>query len=550
MIDVGKVGGGEQVPQDETTRAARRARARRPRRRAPQGRRPVRLRPRRRGGAGAAAPPGIPFEVVPGVTAGVAAPAYAGIPVTQRGVASAVAFVTGHEDPAKPETAIDWPALAALPRDARLLHGRARSSAAHRRAAHRRRARRRRAGGGRRARHAPRPAHGARDRCATIADARDAAAGPARRRSRSSAPVAALRDELAWLDDARRCAARTVAVTRARAQASALAARLRALGADVVEAPAIRIEPLDADAPRPRRLRPVCVTSPNGATSSCDRVRDARALAGPRDRGDRPRAPRAALREHGHRGRHRPVALGRRGARRRARGDRRAPRADRARRGGARRPARRAARARRRGRHPRALPDGRRAARRRRARGRARRRLRDLHLRLVGALLPRRRGHAGRPAARLDRPGRRAPRCASSASSPTSRRPITRRTGSSRRCSPTRAAPWRADAAAAGRSARSSARSPAARRPARLAVLRVVVVLVVVVAPARAGDREPVRPVVDDGALVEVRAALGAVADGEQGEESEGHRRADHGEQHRSHVSDDTPPCARLIARA
>ena len=61
------------------------------------------------------------------MTAGVAAPAYAGIPVTHRDAASAVAFVTGHEDPDKPESALDWPALAALPRDARLLHGRARS---------------------------------------------------------------------------------------------------------------------------------------------------------------------------------------------------------------------------------------------------------------------------------------------------------------------------------------------------------------------------------------------------------------------------------------
>src|SRR5690242_13807550 len=70
-----------------------------------------------RGGeeAQALAEAGVPFEVVPGVTAGVAAPAYAGIPVTHRDDASAVAFVTGHEDPQKPETALDWGALAAFP---------------------------------------------------------------------------------------------------------------------------------------------------------------------------------------------------------------------------------------------------------------------------------------------------------------------------------------------------------------------------------------------------------------------------------------------------
>src|SRR5260370_11316987 len=58
---------------------------------------------------------GIAFEIVPGVTAGVAAPAYAGIPVTHRDEASAVAFVTGHEDPQKPESALDWDALARFP---------------------------------------------------------------------------------------------------------------------------------------------------------------------------------------------------------------------------------------------------------------------------------------------------------------------------------------------------------------------------------------------------------------------------------------------------
>ena len=50
---------------------------------------------------------GLPFEVVPGVTSGIAAPAYAGIPVTHRGVSTSVAFVTGHEDPAKGEPDVD-----------------------------------------------------------------------------------------------------------------------------------------------------------------------------------------------------------------------------------------------------------------------------------------------------------------------------------------------------------------------------------------------------------------------------------------------------------
>ena len=58
---------------------------------------------------------GIGFEIVPGITAGVAAPAYAGIPVTHRELASGVAFVTGHEDPDKPESALDWAALARFP---------------------------------------------------------------------------------------------------------------------------------------------------------------------------------------------------------------------------------------------------------------------------------------------------------------------------------------------------------------------------------------------------------------------------------------------------
>ncbi len=58
---------------------------------------------------------GLPYEVVPGISSALAAPAYAGIPVTHRGLVTSFAVVTGHEDPAKPETTTDWAALAQVP---------------------------------------------------------------------------------------------------------------------------------------------------------------------------------------------------------------------------------------------------------------------------------------------------------------------------------------------------------------------------------------------------------------------------------------------------
>ena len=114
LLYAGKEGGGPSIPQDEIDEMLiEHGRA---------GREVVRLKGGDpfvfgRGGEEAEAlrDAGIAFEVVPGVTAGVAAPAYAGIPVTHRDAASAVAFVTGHEDPAKPESALDWRALAAFP---------------------------------------------------------------------------------------------------------------------------------------------------------------------------------------------------------------------------------------------------------------------------------------------------------------------------------------------------------------------------------------------------------------------------------------------------
>jgi uroporphyrinogen III methyltransferase/synthase len=277
LVDVGKIGGGAQVSQEATNELLlRHARA---------GREVLRLKggdPFVFGRGGEEAQllraGGLDFEVVPGVTAGVAAPAYAGIPVTQRGVSAAVAFVTGHEAASsEEESQIDWPALAAFPGTLVFYMGVRRLD---------RIASQLVAGG----RSASEPV--AIVQRGTFADQRvvsgtlaDIARLAAEAGVRAPAitvvgPVAALHDEIAWFG-AGPLAGTTVAVTRARAQASPLAARLRALGASVVEAPAIRIEPLAATLPDLSGLDLLCVTSPNGARRLLELCRDARELHGP-----------------------------------------------------------------------------------------------------------------------------------------------------------------------------------------------------------------------------------------------------------------------------
>jgi uroporphyrinogen III methyltransferase / synthase len=240
-----------------------------------------------RGGeeAEALAAAGVAFEVVPGVTAGVAAPAYAGIPLTHRDDASAVAFVAGHEDPEKEGSAIDWEALARFPGTLVLFMGvkrlpnvAARLIAAGRDGAEPAAAVER----------GTTPAQ--RTVTATLADLPDAAAeaGMAPPAIVLVGPVAARRETIAWFERRPLFGTRVV-VTRARAQASGLAATLQALGAEVVELPAILVVPrLDSAEVRGaigaiHSYALVCLTSPNGVRLLFDALRDAgldaRALA-------------------------------------------------------------------------------------------------------------------------------------------------------------------------------------------------------------------------------------------------------------------------------
>jgi uroporphyrinogen III methyltransferase/synthase len=113
--------------------------------------------------------------------------------------------------------------------------------------------------------------------------------------------ASALRERMRWFE-ARTLAGIRVAVTRARAQASELAARLRALGAAVLEVPAIRIVPSAGPTPQLDRYDLVCLTSPNGVRLLFDRLRqdglDGRALAGARVAAIGP-GTAAALEAHG-----------------------------------------------------------------------------------------------------------------------------------------------------------------------------------------------------------------------------------------------------------
>src|SRR5207248_3546793 len=188
--------------------------------------------------AQAIAEAGIPFEVVPGITSAIAAPAYAGIQVTHRAHNSHVTFFTGHEDPARTESAIDYAALAKLGGTQVMLMGVERLGRVT----------------------SEMLKHGVRSDL-PVAVVRWATTGQQETLTGSLSNIAeqavangfeapavavfgdvvSLRDNLNWYEK-RPLLGKRIVVTRTRKQTSVLSNKLRAVGAHVIELPTIRLE--------------------------------------------------------------------------------------------------------------------------------------------------------------------------------------------------------------------------------------------------------------------------------------------------------------------
>ncbi|MBF1682457.1 MAG: uroporphyrinogen-III C-methyltransferase [Selenomonas artemidis] len=185
---------------------------------------------------------GIPFEILPGVTSAVSVPAYAGIPVTHRGVAVSFAVVTGHEDPTKAHSNIRWEHLATGVDTLVFLMGVANIPVITKKLIEH-------------GRPADTPAAFIRwgthpEQETYVTTVGEAAETVVRAGIRPPAifivgDVVKLRDKLRWFDRpaTRPLFGKRILVTRARVQASALTEKLTALGAACIEAPVIRIAP-------------------------------------------------------------------------------------------------------------------------------------------------------------------------------------------------------------------------------------------------------------------------------------------------------------------
>ncbi|MFW6127193.1 MAG: uroporphyrinogen-III C-methyltransferase [Thermodesulfobacteriota bacterium] len=231
-----------------------------------------------RGGeeAEALAAAGMPFEVVPGITSAVAVPAYAGIPVTHRAYTTLVTFITGHEDPTKPESTIPWDNLGANPGTLVFLMGVKNLAENCRRLVQ--------AG-----RPPDTPAAVIQSGTlpeqstvtGTLADIADRAreAGIQPPAILLVGGVATLRGRLAWWEK-RPLFGKTAVVTRTREQASALVDLLSAAGARCLEIPTLEIGPPDDYSPWDAALENLAeyswliFTSANGVAAFFERLFD------------------------------------------------------------------------------------------------------------------------------------------------------------------------------------------------------------------------------------------------------------------------------------
>jgi uroporphyrinogen III methyltransferase/synthase len=184
---------------------------------------------------------GVPFEIVPGVTSAISVPAYAGIPVTHRAVATSFAVVTGHEDPTKVSSSMRWDKLATATDTLVFLMGVENLPYITKQLIDN-------------GRGADTPAAvirwGTKPEQRTLVTTLGSAAEDVKRNGIKPpaifivGDVVKLRDELSWFDatDSRPLFGKTVLVTRSRPQASRMTEKLEGLGARVIELPAIRID--------------------------------------------------------------------------------------------------------------------------------------------------------------------------------------------------------------------------------------------------------------------------------------------------------------------